>query len=114
MLEEAAKLLPKPLLVAISGRASAAEAFRLGQIGVRAYLPKPLSLLDLSEAVESALEQPPDFEGLVSDCVGRVPMKELQDQMRSVMLDQALALADGNRSGAADLSQCRGSLLRAR
>lgn len=103
VLEEAARTRPKPLLVAISGVASAEEAFRLGQIGVRAYLPKPLSLRDLDEAVALALSQAPDFEGLISDCVGRVPMRELQGQMRHVMLDQALALADGNRSVAAKL-----------
>jgi DNA-binding NtrC family response regulator len=103
VLEEASKTRPKPLLVAMSGEASTEEAFRLGQIGVRAYLQKPLSLEDLTEAVKLALAQAPDFEGLISDCVGHVPMRELQGQLRTVMLDQALALAGGNRSIAARL-----------
>ena len=103
VLEEASRTRPKPLLVAISGEASTEEAFRLGQIGVRAYLEKPLSLAALTEAVSMALREAPELQGLISDCVGRVPMRELQGQMRHVMLDQALALSDGSRSGAARL-----------
>lgn len=103
LLRQASQGRPKPLLVAISGKASAEEAFELAQIGVRAYLPKPLTLEALTEAVELVRLQPPELEGLIRDCVGRVPMRQLQEQLRDVMLKQALALSEGSRSGAARL-----------
>jgi len=103
VLEHAARLSPEPLKIAISGKASAAEGFRLAQLGVRAYLSKPFSLQELTEAVDRVLSEAPQVDTLVRASVGRVPMREMQQRVRSVMVDQALALTHGSRSGAARL-----------
>lgn len=103
VLDRAACLSPAPLRVAVSGEASAGEGFRLAEIGVRAYLSKPFSLQDLSEAIDRVAREAPQVDALVQACVGRVPMLEFQRRVRSVMVDQALALAHGSRSGAARL-----------
>jgi DNA-binding NtrC family response regulator len=101
--EAASRLWPKPLAVAISGEASPDEAFRLARMGVGAYLAKPLSLEELGAAVEAVRTAPPSLDPMVSACVGRLSLHEVQDRMRHVMLHQALALTDGSRSGAARL-----------
>jgi two-component system response regulator RegA len=102
-LEEAAEAWPKPLIVAMSGQASAEEAFRLAQIGVRSYVAKPLTLAGLEEAIEEAVADPPSFDVAVSAHVGREPMRDVQARLRNVMLRQALARSEGSRTGAARL-----------
>jgi DNA-binding response OmpR family regulator len=101
--EAAARLWPKPLGVAISGEASADEAFRLAKIGVAGYLAKPLSLEELSREVEKVRRDAPSLDPIVATMVGQFSLHEVQDRMRSVMLHQALALTEGSRSGAARL-----------
>ncbi len=103
VLEAISGVWPAPVKVAISGKASPEEAFRLAQQGVRAYLSKPLSLGDLRAAVEAACREAPLIEPLVAESVGYVPMRELQRRVRSAMIHQALALNQGSRSGAARL-----------
>ena len=103
VLEAASRVWPVPVKVAISGAASPEEAFRLAQYGVRAYLSKPLSLDELTEAVEAARREAPDLDPWITGAVGHVPMRELQGRVRSQMMKQALALSDGSRSGAARL-----------
>jgi DNA-binding NtrC family response regulator len=103
LVEAAWSLKPAPVVVAISGAASAEEAFRLGQIGVRAYVAKPLSVESLSAEVENALRAPPNIEPIVAGLVGQVPLRDFQNETRNIMFDQALALSEGNRSGAARL-----------
>jgi hypothetical protein len=53
--------------------------------------------------VEAALREVPSLEPLVTALVGRVPMRELQRAVRRVMVREALAQAEGSRSGAARL-----------
>jgi DNA-binding NarL/FixJ family response regulator len=48
----AGKLSPRPLMVAMSGLASASEAFALAQQGARIYLTKPFAQQELVEAIE--------------------------------------------------------------
>ena len=103
VLEAVSREWPAPVKVAISGKASPEEAFRLAQQGVRAYLSKPFSLGDLGAAVEAACSEAPLIEPLVTESVGYVPMRELQRNVRSTMIRQALALNQGSRSGAARL-----------
>ncbi len=50
--EMASRLTPAPLVVAMSGLASASEAFALAQWGVRVYLAKPFAPSDLLESVQ--------------------------------------------------------------
>ncbi len=103
ILEAVRETSPAPLIVAISGKASADEAFRLGQSGVRAYLPKPFSREGLTGAIERACNDAPSLEPLITASVGRVPMRELQGEVRRVMVKEALARTNGSRSGAARL-----------
>ena len=103
VLELATRNSPAPIVVAMSGKASPEEAFRLAQVGVRAYLAKPFAVRDLESAVETALHEPPSLDPLIPGCVGHVPMRELQRQVRSAMVKEALARTDGSRSGAARL-----------
>jgi len=92
-----------PPVIAMSGVASADEAFDLGQRGVSAYLAKPFALASLAEAVESACCRPPDLEPMLRSTVGRVGIRDLQRRVRDVMLRQALAISRGNLSSAARL-----------
>jgi DNA-binding NarL/FixJ family response regulator len=55
--EQALRLEPRPLLIAISGKATAVEAFELARLEVRAFVPKPFSELELERCVLRALEQ---------------------------------------------------------
>ena len=96
-------LSPEPLKIAISGAASAEEAFRLAQVGALAYLAKPFSLQDLADAVERVRREAPDLDSLVRASVGSVPLLDMQRQVRAAMVDQALALASESRSAAARL-----------
>jgi len=103
VIEAAALLWPKPICVAISGRASPEQAFRLAQLGVRALIEKPFSLDQLQQAVETAYREAPPLEVLIAACVGHVPLRKLQERLRSVMVHQALALSNGSRSETARL-----------
>jgi len=103
LVELACQLSPAPIVVAMSGKASPDEAFRLGQRGVRKYLPKPFSIEEFTAAVEEARSEAPSIEPIISAWVGRVPMRELQREVRRVMVKEALALTEGSRSGAARL-----------
>ena len=52
-----------PAVVAISGSAAPRESFRLAQLGVRAFLSKPIDLTSLDETLETVLAEPPDLAG---------------------------------------------------
>jgi CheY-like chemotaxis protein len=101
--EAASALWPKPLTLAMSGAASPEEAFALAQVGVRAYLAKPLRPSDVARAVEMMRAETPSLEPIASAAVGQVPLLVLQDRLREAMLHQALALSGGNRAAAARL-----------
>ena len=103
--EQVAHHRPAPALLAISGRASPEEAFRLGQLGVRGYLPKPLFHEKLVEKVEEALRSAPDLAPWISAHVGKTSLRDMQNNVRQVMLDEAIAQSHGSRSGAARLLQ---------
>lgn len=105
VLRVAQALSPAPVVIAISGKASPEEAFRLAQHGVRAYLAKPFSIEDLASAVAAARGDAPNLEPVLAASVGRIPMREVQSEVRRVMVKEALARSDGSRSGAARLLQ---------
>jgi serine/threonine protein kinase len=46
---------PWPAIIVMSGSASPEDAFRLAQLGVRTYLPKPIRMPDLERAIDAAL-----------------------------------------------------------
>ncbi len=105
LIEMAWNARPAPVVVAMSGAASPEEAFRLGQLGVRAYVAKPFSVESLSDEVEKALRTPPDFEPIARNAVGQIGVRAVRDLVRDAMFDQALALSEGNLSLAARLLQ---------
>ena len=101
LIEKAARHRPAPAIVAISGRASTEESFRMGQLGVACYLGKPLFHEQVVEKAIEALEHAPDVESWVARLVGKIGLKDLQSMVRDSMLGQAIAKAEGSRSGAA-------------
>ena len=103
VLEAMSHQLPRPLVVVMSGRATPEEAFQLAQLGVGAYLAKPFSLSELEASVDEVLARAPEIDAWITASVGKVPMRELQGRVRQVMVDQALAMSEGSRSGAARL-----------
>lgn len=101
VVEQAVALRPAAAIIAMSGQASAEEAFELARLGARRYLPKPISLEDLTRAVEGALQDRPDLRPVVAAHVGNTPMRQVLERVRGVMVDEALAREHGSRSGAA-------------
>jgi DNA-binding NtrC family response regulator len=101
LIEKAAKHRPAPAILAISGRASTEESFRMGQLGVAGYLAKPLFHEQVVEKATQALDHAPDVESWVARLVGKIGLKDLQSRVRDSMLGQAIAKAEGSRSGAA-------------
>jgi DNA-binding NtrC family response regulator len=92
---------PAPVVVAVSGTAEPVETFELAQRGVRAYLAKPITLDELDQAIVLALETAPALEPHLRQAVGHQTLAETSEQVRDVMIDEALARTGGNRSGAA-------------
>ncbi|HTO54484.1 MAG TPA: response regulator [Myxococcota bacterium] len=103
IVEGAVALKPAAAVIAMSGQASAEEAFQLARSGARRYLRKPISLQDLTRSVEEALADRPNLGAFVAAHVGNTPLREVQGEVRRVMIEQALAKANNSRSGAARL-----------
>lgn len=101
--ERASRLRPAPLMLAISGQATAQQAFQLASLGVRGYLPKPLSFRDFTKTMEQLLDAAPNLAPLLAATVGRAPFQDVLTLVRRSMAEQALALSEGNRTGAARL-----------
>ncbi len=101
--EAACRLRPIPPIIAISGSATAEEGFALARQGVRAYLQKPLRLAELRQAIECAMTRPAPLEPLVASLVGQRTLDEVQAKVRRALVEQALALAGGNRTEASRL-----------
>ena len=103
IVEDAVRMRPVAAVIAMSGQASAEEAFQLARAGARRYLPKPISLDELTRSVEEALGDRPSLDAFVAAHVGNTPLREVQGEVRRVMIEQALAKARNSRSGAARL-----------
>jgi len=103
VVRQAGELRPAPVVIAMSGAASASEGWDIARAGAQAFLEKPVSPEALERAVSAALESPPQLEPLVAACVGLRPLRDLQSEVRTVMIEQALALSRGNQSEAARL-----------
>ena len=103
IVEEAVRMRPAAAVIAMSGQASAEEAFQLARSGARRYLAKPISLEELTRSVEEALSDRPKLDPFVAAHVGNTPLREVQGEVRRVMIEQALAKARNSRSGAARL-----------
>ena len=97
-------LRPFPAIIAISGCASASEAFELGRLGVRGYLNKPIALDEFRATVEWLAHKPThDIGRAAAARVGTESFLDIQAEVRRAMLVQALALTSGNKTHAARL-----------
>ncbi len=101
--EAMASMQPSPMVIAISGQASAKEAFRLKELGVLGYLPKPLSLTDFTQTISSIIDSPPLFEPYLKAQVGKISFQKVQQAVRKTMLEQAFYVAKGNKTHTAKL-----------
>ena len=99
----ASESAPVPLIVAISGMATAEEAFTLAQAGALGYVAKPATFDDLWRAIQRAVSTPPAIAPLVAAHVGRQRVRDVQRDVRSSMLRQALALTGGSTQETARL-----------
>lgn len=100
--EEALKLRPVPRVIAMTGSATREETFRLGRLHVQQYLEKPFGLEDLDRALAQRPEIQRDLAVVSALAVGRVGLLEARDIVRDSMAVQALAVAQGNRTRAAE------------
>jgi two-component system, response regulator RegA len=94
---------PAPPVVAISGEAGPDQSFELSQRGVRAFLAKPFSLDGLDRAIDRALATAPELAPIARQVVGKRGLHEVEDELREVMIDQAMAQSGGSRRAAARL-----------
>lgn len=101
--EAAETMQPSPLIVVVSGEASAQEAFKLAQLGVLQFVSKPFSLDELVAAIDLVHHARVELAPIVRSYVGHADLRDVQDNVRRAMVEQALALANGNRSVAAKL-----------
>lgn len=103
LVEAAARRRPAPAVVAMSGKANADQGFRLARAGASSYLSKPFTLSELGAAIHGALREPIDLGPGVVTHVGRVPLAVVQQRVRKLMVDQALAMTQANRTRAGRL-----------
>lgn len=101
IVRRALEIEPATTILAISGQATATEAFQLAALGVRGYLGKPFDLHELRAAIQGALEAPPDLQPGARAQVGYRPIHAVQDEVKLAMLKRALQLGDGNITHAA-------------
>lgn len=111
VLDEARAAAVSPAVVVVSGQAGPEATFRLAQLGVRAYVPKPVTAQALDDAVTRALTEPADLEPHVRAVVGRKPLQEVEHDVRSAMVREALGRTGGSRRGAARLLSVSRQLL---
>jgi DNA-binding NtrC family response regulator len=101
LVEYARKLEPAPVVVAISGEATAAQAFALSELGVRGYLAKPFDLHELRATIQAVLSQPPEVEFRAMAQVGFRHIHAVQDEVKLAMLKRALQQESWNITRAA-------------
>src|SRR5690606_17093039 len=92
---------PAPVVIAISAEAGPVETFALAQRGVRAFLPKPLTLAELERAIDRSLTTAPPLQPHVRQLVGHRALAEVTQEVRDVMVDEALAQTNRSRRSAA-------------
>lgn len=99
--EEMSALSPLPMCIAVSGEASAVDAFRLKELGVLGFIPKPLSLEDFTATLDGILQSPPDLAPHLKYHVGKESFRDVQKAVRRSMVEQAVGLSRGNLTHAA-------------
>ncbi len=94
-------LTPAPVVVGMSGSATNSQAFALATRGVRAFIGKPLELDELYAVIDAALDAAPPFAPTVRAAVGHTSLDDVEEDVRALMVKEALALSGGNRRAAA-------------
>lgn len=92
-----------PIVLAISGLATAREAFLLSDMGVRGYLAKPFEASELRGSIEAVLNEPTGLEKCVMAEVGHRALNIVQEDVQLAMLKRALEIEEGNIAQAANL-----------
>lgn len=105
VLEAVLAARPIPLMIVMSGKDLGPDGFLLGSAGVAACLPKPINWDDLLATIDRVralepLKLPPLM--LVSRLRG-MSVRDIAGSIRDVLTEQALALAKGNKTAAAQL-----------
>jgi len=103
VLERSAGLSPRPAIIGMSGQAEPYEAFRLHELGVRAFLQKPLDLETVRLTVARVMTTPPDVLPQVRNVVGHLHLKDFEEQVRATFVNEALGRASFSRRAAAKL-----------
>jgi two-component system response regulator RegA len=94
---------PMPVIVAMSGTSSPLDAFRLAQLGIVDFLTKPFGTDELRVVIERALSEPRNLDPHLRNVVGHRSVLDVEAQLRSTMLEEALARSGGSRTRAAAL-----------
>jgi len=102
---------PAPAVVAISAEAEPAQAFELARRGVRIYLPKPATMDEVTRALGEALATGPDLVPHLRQSVGHRPLHQVETEVRTALVDEALSRVSGSRRAAARLLAISRSLL---
>jgi DNA-binding NtrC family response regulator len=102
---------PAPVVIAMSGAAGPAQSFALAAHGVRAFLDKPLRIDRIHAAIRQALQATPELGPALRQTVGHRSLTEVETEVRAIMIDEALARAQGSRRGAARLLEMSRQLL---
>lgn len=92
-----------PRMIAMSGVATAADAFALAEAGALIFLEKPFTIAELRQAVDSAGHHTPRLEPLVAAQLGNRTLSEVEATVRQTMVSQAVALSGGNQQSAAKM-----------
>jgi DNA-binding NtrC family response regulator len=75
----------------------------MARLGARQYVEKPFAPLTLERAIQRALSQPPNLVPCVRGGVGQLGLREMEDQVRRSMVEEALSRSAGSRRSAARL-----------
>jgi DNA-binding response OmpR family regulator len=101
---------PLPVIVAMSGSAEPAQAFELATLGVRRFLPKPVELERLGAVLSAACDDAPPIRAHVKALVGARALSDVEEEVRTTMVAEAVARA-GSVRGAARLLDVSRQLL---
>lgn len=101
LLRAIASAAAAPALLVMSGAAAPSECFRLAQLGVAAFVPKPIEAAALEGALDEALQTPLDLTPFLRRAVGRRGVHAVEEQVRATMVAEALERSRGSLSGAA-------------
>ena len=96
LLQELSQYSPIASTIAISAFANPEQSFQFGNLGVRAYLQKPFGLKEFNKAVDLAISTAPNTTQNIRGSVGHISLKDMEKQVRTIMVDEAMNLSNKN------------------